>query len=146
MRRVRTHIVLQVEVNISPRLESHWPEGHMISIQSQSNPRAEVKLEFYFWISESFLKYILNLGIWDFVMCVFFCFFFFGGGGGLIHFIFASNPLSLWKPLCATVLFSEGELYLKCSLPSMLTQPWIIVCMCLLLSPLKQDEETKGLL
>lgn len=73
----------------------------MISIRSQSNPRAEVKLGFHFWISETFLKIylILESGI----------LFLWGGGGCCFYFLFAWNRLSLWKPpLCHSPIFWRG--------------------------------------
>lgn len=45
--------------------------GHMISISLWSNPRAEVKLEFHFWISETYLFLFIYL------FSLFFFFFFF---------------------------------------------------------------------
>ena len=68
--------------------------GHMISISLQSNPRAEVKLEFHFWISET-LFYLYIYLIW------FFPFFF-----------LSRNHLPLWKLPERPALFSKRDVFL----------------------------------
>lgn len=78
--------------------------GHMISIRSQSNPRAEVKLEFHFWISETFLKIylILEAGI---------LFLFWGWRNGIVLFYFCLELFFPWKPpLCHSPIFWRGAI------------------------------------
>lgn len=68
--------------------------GHMISISLQSNPRAEVKLEFHFWISETLFYLYMYL-------VVFFFFFFLPP----IIFPFENSP-------SAPALFSKRDTFL----------------------------------
>lgn len=116
----KNHIVLQVEVNISPpswialTWEVIWfPFDHRATQGQKWNWNSLLN----FW---NLFKNILNLGIWNFV---------FVGVGVVVVFIFffifflPGTIFPFENPLCATALFSERELYLKCSLPSMLAQP-----------------------